>query len=42
MDQAGYVRAVEQAATRLVAQRLLLQRDADLRIAQAKARVILP
>ncbi|ROR22972.1 hypothetical protein EC845_1884 [Comamonas sp. BIGb0124] len=42
VDQAGYVRAVEQAAARLVAQRLLLQRDADLRIAQAKARVILP
>ncbi|MFY3382885.1 alpha/beta hydrolase domain-containing protein [Paracidovorax sp. MALMAid1276] len=40
--QDGYVAAVTQAANDLVAQRLLLQRDADLQIARAKAANILP
>jgi len=41
-DQAGYVSAVTAAANRLVAQRFLLQRDADLRIQQAGAAQVLP
>jgi hypothetical protein len=40
--QARYVAAVTQAANSLVAQRFLLQRDADLRIQQATANLILP
>jgi hypothetical protein len=40
--QDGYVAAVTQAANDLVAQRLLLQRDADLQIARAKAAAVLP
>lgn len=40
--QAGYVAAVTAAANELVAQRLLLQRDADLRIQQAVANPVLP
>jgi hypothetical protein len=34
-NQAGYVGAVTAAANSLVAQRFLLQRDADLRVQQA-------
>jgi hypothetical protein len=41
-NQAGYVAAVTAAANSLVAQRLLLQRDADLRIQQAVATPVLP
>lgn len=41
-NQAGYVSAVTAAAHDLVAQRFLLQRDADLRIQQAAATVVLP
>ncbi|NKI94959.1 alpha/beta hydrolase domain-containing protein [Rhizobacter sp. SG703] len=41
-NQAGYVAAVTAAANRLVAQRFLLQRDADLRIQQATATAVLP
>lgn len=41
-NQAGYVAAVTSAANALVAQRLLLQRDADLRIQQAAASNVLP
>ncbi|WP_457329859.1 alpha/beta hydrolase domain-containing protein [Rhizobacter sp. P5_C2] len=41
-NQAGYVSAVTAAASRLVAQRFLLQRDADLRIQQATAATVLP
>lgn len=41
-DQAGYVAAVTAAANELVGQRLLLQRDADLRIQQAVANPVLP
>ena len=40
--QEGYVTAVTEAAKALVAQRLLLQRDADVQIARAKATAILP
>ncbi|PZP94760.1 MAG: hypothetical protein DI587_24640 [Variovorax paradoxus] len=40
--QAGYVAAVTTAASQLVAERLLLQRDADLRIQQAVATPVLP
>jgi hypothetical protein len=40
--QEGYVAAVTEAANTLVAQRLLLQRDADLQIARAKAAAVLP
>lgn len=40
--QAGYVAAVTAAADRLVAQRLLLPRDAELRKQQAAATVVLP
>lgn len=40
--QAGYVAAVSAAADRLVAQRLLLPRDAALRVQQAGAAVVLP
>ncbi|MEF7615066.1 alpha/beta hydrolase domain-containing protein [Aquincola sp. MAHUQ-54] len=40
--QAGYVAAVTTAANALVAERLLLQRDADLRIQQAVANPVLP
>ncbi len=40
--QAGYVAAVTSAANQLVAERLLLQRDADLRIQQATATAVLP
>jgi hypothetical protein len=40
--QAGYVAAVTAAANQLVAQRLLLQRDADRLIAQAAATPVLP
>jgi len=36
------VAAVTQAANDLVAQRLLLPRDADLQIARAKAAAVLP
>ena len=42
VDQAGYVAAVTSAANDLVAQRLLLQRDADAAIARAVANPILP
>jgi hypothetical protein len=41
-NQAGYVAAVGSAAGSLVAQRFLLQRDADLRIQQAIATPVLP
>lgn len=41
-NQAGYVSAVTAAANRLVSQRLLLQRDADLRIQQAASAAVLP
>ena len=41
-SQAGYVSAVTAAANSLVAQRFLLQRDADLRIQQAAAAAVLP
>lgn len=41
-SQAGFVAAVTGAATSLVAQRFLLQRDADRRIARAQATVVLP
>ena len=41
-DQAGYVAAVTTAANQLVAQRLLLQRDADRLIAEAAATSVLP
>lgn len=41
-DQAGYVAAVTAAANTLVAQRLLLQRDADAIIARAVANPVLP
>ncbi|KQP22811.1 alpha/beta hydrolase domain-containing protein [Pseudorhodoferax sp. Leaf267] len=41
-NQAGYVAAVTTAANQLVAERLLLQRDADLRIQQAVASPVLP
>ena len=41
-NQAGYVAAVTNAANGLVAQRFLLQRDADLRIQQAVATPVLP
>ncbi|KAF1019327.1 MAG: hypothetical protein GAK30_03170 [Paracidovorax wautersii] len=41
-DQQGYVDAVTRAADRLVAQRFLLQRDADVEIARARATVVLP
>jgi len=41
-NQAGYVAAVTNAAHGLVAQRFLLQRDADLRIQQAVAAPVLP
>ncbi len=40
--QAGYLSAVTAAANQLVAERLLLQRDADLRIQQAAAANVLP
>jgi hypothetical protein len=40
--QAGYVAAVTQAANNLVAQKLLLQRDAERLINQAQANPILP
>lgn len=42
VDQAGYVAAVTAAANELVAQRLLLQRDADAIVARAAANPILP
>lgn len=41
-NQAGYVAAVTTAANQLVAERLLLQRDADLRIQQAVGSAVLP
>jgi hypothetical protein len=41
-NQAGYVAAVTAAANDLVAQRLLLQRDADAMIARAVANPVLP
>lgn len=41
-NQAGYVAAVTRAANSLVAQRFLLQRDADRLIRQASATVVLP
>lgn len=41
-NQAGYVGAVRTAAAQLVAERFLLQRDADRLIAQAMARRVLP
>ena len=41
-NQAGYVAAVRAAADDLVAQRLLLPRDADLRVREAAAANILP
>ena len=41
-NQAGYVSAVTAAAGSLVAQRFLLQRDADLRIQQAASTTVLP
>ncbi|WP_326541749.1 alpha/beta hydrolase domain-containing protein [Pseudorhodoferax sp.] len=40
--QAGYVAAVTTAANQLVAERFLLQRDAELRIQQATATAVLP
>jgi hypothetical protein len=42
VDQAGYVAAVTAAANELVAQRLLLQRDANAIVARAVANPILP
>lgn len=42
VDQAGYVAAVTAAANDLVAQRFLLQRDADAAIAKANAAAVLP
>lgn len=42
VDQAGYVAAVTAAANALVAERTLLQRDADLIIAKAVANPVLP
>ncbi|APW38799.1 hypothetical protein RD110_17605 [Rhodoferax koreense] len=41
-SQAGYVARVTAAASSLVAQRFLLQRDADLRVQQAAAAAVLP
>ncbi|MNN92737.1 hypothetical protein D3C81_2110630 [compost metagenome] len=41
-NQAGYVAAVTAAANDLVAQRFLLQRDADAIIARAVAQPVLP
>jgi hypothetical protein len=41
-DQAGYVAAVTAAADELVAQRLLLRRDADAIVARAAGQVVLP
>jgi hypothetical protein len=41
-NQAGFVAAVTGAANSLVAQRFLLQRDADRRIARAQSTVVLP
>ncbi|MBO9649807.1 MAG: hypothetical protein J7605_14965 [Variovorax sp.] len=41
-NQAGYVAAVTTAANSLVAQRFLLQRDADRRIQRAQANPVLP
>ena len=41
-NQAGYVAAVTRAANGLVAQRFLLQRDADRLIRQASATAVLP
>lgn len=41
-DQAGYVAAVTAAADELVAQRLLLRRDADAIVARAVGQVVLP
>ncbi|WP_220433092.1 alpha/beta hydrolase domain-containing protein, partial [Raoultella terrigena] len=41
-SQAGYVAAVSRAADDLVAQRLLLRRDADAIVAKARAANILP
>ncbi len=41
-NQAGYVAAVTTAANQLVAERLLLQRDADLRVQQAVGSAVLP
>ena len=41
-NQAGYVAAVTEAANALVAQRLLLPRDAQAQIDRARATVILP
>lgn len=41
-NQAGYVAAVTAAANQLVADRFLLQRDADLRIQQAQGANVLP
>jgi hypothetical protein len=41
-NQAGYVAAVTRAANQLVAERLLLQRDGDLRIEQAAVANVLP
>ena len=40
--QAGYLSAVTSAANSLVAQRFLLQRDADRRIQRAQANPVLP
>ncbi|CAG9185046.1 hypothetical protein LMG32289_05837 [Cupriavidus pampae] len=42
VNQAGYVAAVTTAANNLVAQRFLLQRDADAIIARATAQPVLP
>lgn len=41
-DQAGYVAKVQAAASNLVAQRFLLQRDADAIVARAVANPVLP
>ncbi|GAA4330934.1 alpha/beta hydrolase domain-containing protein [Pigmentiphaga soli] len=41
-DQAGYVAAVRTAADRLVQDRFLLPRDAERRIEQAQAQIVLP
>jgi hypothetical protein len=41
-NQAGYVAAVTTAANQLVGERLLLQRDADLRVQQAVGSAVLP
>ncbi|MDB5893090.1 MAG: hypothetical protein JWQ88_621 [Rhodoferax sp.] len=41
-NQAGYVASVTTAASSLVGQRFLLQRDADLRVRQAASAAILP